>query len=749
MGRNKNKNNRSVARNRSGLQAGGGKVGNNTNKSGLKKDTGLPAFFKQRKQHLTQNAPSLLDNFSAIKDSMNTVENDSRSFQSFNAPTDGFEKASRDLALSGKRDNSAKAFMRDVKQVIENSDVILQVLDARDPLGSRSKQTEQMALAHGKRVVLVLNKVDLIPLTNMQSWLKYLRNDFPTLAFKASTQQQRGNLKQGRGSVDVGNSIHANGKNAGESSNEKLSHGSEAIGANALLQLLKNYARTTAKGSNLKQQINVGVVGPPNVGKSSLINSLLRTRACAVASTPGWTKVVQGVMLEKGIRLLDCPGVVLGGAGFEQMADVANGDGTVTKDEVAWSVLRNTVKVELIDDPIAPIQAMLGRVDAEQLSTLYNIEGGFNEGDAHDFLLRVALMRGKLGKGGIPDLEGAARIVLHDWNVGKISFYSTPPAVHHSLQKSGQEASANGHAAEEIKADTGNSDGTGDALVAGSSLVTGFSEAFDLAALLGEADAEAMGIKKDDQFKTAGRGKDLIAPRARVYASDKAADEPQAIVEDDEEHAVSTTTLQADTSRSSLGKRRRGMDEMDSSDEEDEDEQSNLSDDETIPNMDRQIVRSGRRRPSLTLNFDQAGIPNIENEDERRGRSPISRDVMIDGTAAKREPVLSRQQRELQRALGEHEVAGMARKRGEVRKAAKKSQKRLKKSGAGLVDVWNSSMALSSQGGDVVDQDVEIDEEHDDENYLASHSNPRRKGLFEVLESGEQDSLQQEEEEEL
>ncbi|KAH0447974.1 hypothetical protein IEQ34_023197 [Dendrobium chrysotoxum] len=446
MGRNKNKNNRSAARNRSGLQAGGGKVSNNGSKTGLKKDTGLPAFFKQRKQLFAQNGSPSLKNVPMTTDGNNQVDDDTKYALKASSPSDGFERASRELALSGKRDNSAKAFMRDVKQVIENSDVILQVLDARDPLGSRSKQTEQMALAHGKKVVLVLNKVDLIPLNNMQSWLRFLRNDFPTLAFKASTQQQRGNLKQGRGSIDVMGKTDVAGKNATESNNEKLSHGSEAIGANALLQLLKNYARTSAKGSNLKQQINVGVVGPPNVGKSSLINSLLRTRACAVASTPGWTKVCTRSDVGKRMKLLG-------------------------------TVLRNTVKVELIDDPIAPIQAMLSRVDSEQLSTLYNIEGGFNEGDAHDFLLRVALMRGKLGKGGIPDLEGAARIVLHDWNIGKISFYSTPPAVHHSLQNSG------------------------------SSLVTDFSEAFDLAALLGEADAEAMGIRKEDDLKIVGRGK--------------------------------------------------------------------------------------------------------------------------------------------------------------------------------------------------------------------------------------------------
>jgi nuclear GTP-binding protein len=64
------------------------------------------------------------------------------------------------------RDLSKRAYLKDLKEVIENSDVILEVLDARDPLSCKSLQLEELIRSHKdeKRIILVLNKIDLIPL---------------------------------------------------------------------------------------------------------------------------------------------------------------------------------------------------------------------------------------------------------------------------------------------------------------------------------------------------------------------------------------------------------------------------------------------------------------------------------------------------------------------------------------------------------------------------------------------------------
>lgn len=65
---------------------------------------------------------------------------------------------------------SRKAYYRELKKVIEASDVLIQVLDARDPEGCRSQEIEQEALKQGKKVLLILNKIDLVPPQNARMW---------------------------------------------------------------------------------------------------------------------------------------------------------------------------------------------------------------------------------------------------------------------------------------------------------------------------------------------------------------------------------------------------------------------------------------------------------------------------------------------------------------------------------------------------------------------------------------------------
>ncbi|XP_037368243.2 guanine nucleotide-binding protein-like 3-like protein [Talpa occidentalis] len=108
------------------------------------------------------------------------------------------EEVMQELNMFPQLDDEAtrKAYYKEFCKVVEYSDVILEVLDARDPLGCRCFQMEEAVLrAEGnKKLVLVLNKIDLVPKEIVEKWLNYLRNELPTVAFKASTQHQVKNL---------------------------------------------------------------------------------------------------------------------------------------------------------------------------------------------------------------------------------------------------------------------------------------------------------------------------------------------------------------------------------------------------------------------------------------------------------------------------------------------------------------------------------------------------------------------------
>ena len=295
-------------------------------------------------------------------------------------------------AKHGVSDRSAKAYYREFMKVVEAADVILQVLDARDPMGTRCKEVEDAVLnAVGKkRLVLVLNKADLVPKDNLENWLKYLRCQLPTIAFKASTQSQGSRL--GQSSLSV------------KKSTDSQMQTSKCVGAGTLTALLANYSRNR----DIKTAVRVGVVGLPNVGKSSLINSLKRSRACGVGAVPGFTKVMQEVQLDSKVKLLDSPGMVLA-------------SGNMTDSSVA---LRNAIKVDTIDDPVTPVEAILQRCPKPQMMLQYHISdyNGTNE-----FLSLIARGMGRLKKGGVPDLFMAARMVLNDWNSGKIKYFTHPP----------------------------------------------------------------------------------------------------------------------------------------------------------------------------------------------------------------------------------------------------------------------------------------------------------------------------------
>ncbi|KAI9298645.1 P-loop containing nucleoside triphosphate hydrolase protein [Neoconidiobolus thromboides FSU 785] len=383
----------------------------------IKKDPGIPNLWPFKEKLIQEIEKSKQDKESeraAAKEKqkknslLNMVNEANKRSEAFNKQVKNNEEdemSAMDPALVGKKDNSRKAYFREFKKVIDNSDVILEVLDARDPLGCRTRNIEKLILNYpNKRIILILNKIDLIPQDIANQWILYLRNEFPTIAFKASTQNQRTNISQKKG--------HLKNKTMDE-----VTSTSSSLGADSLIKLLKNYSRS----QNIKTSLTVGVIGYPNVGKSSLINSLKRSKVCGVGASPGFTKVAQEIHLDAKLKLFDCPGIVFGGS----QANMNPGD----------LLLRNCIKVELLQDPISPVDYLLKKCGAQNLMMHYSLPA-FR--DVKGFLVELARQRGFIKKGGVPDIEGVAKLVLKDWNSGNISFYTLPPEKKQSATSSSE-----------------------------------------------------------------------------------------------------------------------------------------------------------------------------------------------------------------------------------------------------------------------------------------------------------------------
>ncbi|NWH93093.1 NOG2 protein, partial [Aegithalos caudatus] len=261
----------------------------------------------------------------------------------------------------------SKRIWGELYKVIDSSDVVVQVLDARDPIGTRSPHVESYLKKekHWKHLIFVLNKCDLVPTWVTKRWVAVLSQEYPTLAFHASL--------------------------------------TNPFGKGAFIQLLRQFGKLHSD----KKQISVGFIGYPNVGKSSVINTLRSKKVCNVAPIAGETKVWQYITLMRRIFLIDCPGVVYPSGDSE--TDI---------------VLKGVVQVEKIKSPEDHIGAVLERAKAEYIRKTYKIESWT---DAEDFLEKLAARTGKLLKGGDPDLQTVSKMVLNDWQRGRIPFFVKPP----------------------------------------------------------------------------------------------------------------------------------------------------------------------------------------------------------------------------------------------------------------------------------------------------------------------------------
>ena len=174
-------------------------------------------------------------------------------------------------------------------------------------------------------------------------------------------------------------------------------------------------------------------------------------KVCAVAAQPGHTKELRPIQLERGLRIVDSPGVI-----FED-------DDSIQGQEESSVLLRNVIKPEDVDEPISvggctyspsplrvfisglsPVEEILARTQTERLMKIYDLPMFLS---TFGFLTMLALSTGRLKvrllfsppkfkksffslQGGIPDILSAARHTLIDWNHQKIPFFSEPPTLH-------------------------------------------------------------------------------------------------------------------------------------------------------------------------------------------------------------------------------------------------------------------------------------------------------------------------------
>lgn len=157
-----------------------------------------------------------------------------------------------------------------------------------------------------------------------------------------------------------------------------------------------------------RKQISVGFIGYPNTGKSSIINTLRKKKVCTVAPLPGETKIWQYITLMKRIFLIDCPGIVP----------------PSTHDTETDVLFRGVVRVEHISNPEQFIPSLLDRCERKHLERTYEIKGWNN---ATEFIELIARKHGRLLKGAEPDESSVAKLLLNDFNRGKIPWYVAPP----------------------------------------------------------------------------------------------------------------------------------------------------------------------------------------------------------------------------------------------------------------------------------------------------------------------------------
>lgn len=264
----------------------------------------------------------------------------------------------------GHMTKAKRMMQEDIKLI----DLVIELVDARVPLSSRNPDIDE--LGKNKSRIILLNKSDLADSRKNKLWRDYFsKKGFYVLEMNAKT---------GAGMKSIQGVVQ-------EACKEKIER--------------------DRKRGILNRPVRAMVVGIPNVGKSTFINSFAG-RACAkTGNKPGVTKGKQWIRLNKSIELLDTPGIL-----WPKFEDPQVGLRLAAIGSINDNILDLT-------ELCGFVTAFLQREKPQVLKERYKADP---EGDVWKTLEQIAIARGCVGKGGEPDREKAARLFLDDFRDGRL-----------------------------------------------------------------------------------------------------------------------------------------------------------------------------------------------------------------------------------------------------------------------------------------------------------------------------------------
>ncbi|KAM0273234.1 hypothetical protein ACHAQH_008370 [Verticillium albo-atrum] len=328
---------------------------------------------------------------------------------------------------------------RQLWRVIERSDLIVQIVDARNPILFRSDDLDNYVKAVDKKKenLLLINKADMMTVKQRKTWAKYLKETGIAYKFfsaflakealeaeeaeaEAQAQGTSSNAPQQEASEEEDESEASSEEEEEAGEKAEVEVDDEDIRILTVEELEDIFLSHAPKNAAPDHKLSVGLVGYPNVGKSSTINALIGAKKVSVSSTPGKTKHFQTIHLSEKVILCDCPGLV-----FPNFAN--------TKADL---VCNGILPIDQLREFTGPAALVALRIPQRFLEAVYGInirtraleEGGTGKPTASELLRSYARARGFQTQGlGQPDESRAARYILKDYVSGKLLYCEPPP----------------------------------------------------------------------------------------------------------------------------------------------------------------------------------------------------------------------------------------------------------------------------------------------------------------------------------